>query len=466
SFKPPEWLADPRVIAGLTAAGVFIATLMVLAILSRSSHTTPKHPDEQSSNSSDPKSKLKATPLRPSDAEAGWIRVFNGRDLDGWEPVSAAAEWTVEKGVLVGRGKPGWLSSKAQYENFELALDYRLPKGGNSGVFLRAWPEGGETGARFLEIQLLDDKAPEFKGAKPETFTGSLFEIAAPTAKLDTTPEKWHSLRVKLVGERLEVTHDGTDCLDFNLSQAMSDREALHRKTGRIGLQSYGPECSFRNIRVRRLESDGKSASTLTPRPGWIDLFDGKSLQGWVQRGGSANFRVDNGEIVGTSVPFTPDSYLCTMGGYRDFLLELEFKVDAPLNSGVLVRGQYVEEGKTISLNGVPKYISGNTVYGYQVEIDPANRWATGGIYEEEGRGWLSNPSNNAGESAFKPDQWNRLRVECVGALMRTWVNETLAVEAKDSATPAGFIGLQVHKVPNGQPPREVRFRNIQLKQM
>ena len=61
---------------------------------------------------------------------------------------------------------------------------------------------------------------------------------------------------------------------------------------------------------------------------GWVNLFNGKNLDGWVQRGGKAKYRVEDGQIVGSSVPNTENSFLCTKRDYADFILELEFKVD------------------------------------------------------------------------------------------------------------------------------------------
>ena len=64
------------------------------------------------------------------------------------------------------------------------------------------------------------------------------------------------------------------------------------------------------------------------PEDGWVNLFNGKNLDGWVQRGGKAKYRVENEEIIGSSVPNTSNSFLCTKKDYGDFILELEFKVD------------------------------------------------------------------------------------------------------------------------------------------
>ena len=81
-------------------------------------------------------------------------------------------------------------------------------------------------------------------------------------------------------------------------------------------------------------------------------LFDGKSLQGWVQHGGKATYKVEKGVIVGTAVPNTPNSFLCTSRHYGDFVLELEFKVDPLLNSGVQIRSHVYEKDTTIQIRG------------------------------------------------------------------------------------------------------------------
>jgi hypothetical protein len=204
---------------------------------------------------------------------------------------------------------------------------------------------------------------------------------------------------------------------------------------------------------------------------GWVDLFNGKNLDGWVQRGGKAKYRAEKGEIVGTSVPGTPNSFLCTKKDYGDFILELEFKVDAALNSGVQVRSQYVEEGKSVKSAGKTiKGGKGGRVYGYQVEIDPdvkRGRLWTGGIYDEGRRGWLYDlKKNDKARKAFKPGEWNKFRIECRGDSIKTWLNGVAAADLKDSVTPKGFIGLQVHGVGKRKEPLEVRFRKLRIKEL
>lgn len=193
----------------------------------------------------------------------------------------------------------------------------------------------------------------------------------------------------------------------------------------------------------------------------WVSLFDGKSLDGWTRLGGEATYRVEDGAIVGTTIPGreengkvvsgTPNTFLCTDRVYGDFVLELEFLVDPHMNSGVQVRS-----------NSYEGYNNGR-VHGYQVEIDPSDRAWTGGIYDEGRRGWLFNLENDeTARKAFKQNEWNHFRVEAKGDTIKTWVNGVPAADLKDDMTLKGFIALQVHGSKDPEP-REVRWRNIRI---
>ena len=198
----------------------------------------------------------------------------------------------------------------------------------------------------------------------------------------------------------------------------------------------------------------------------WVVLFNGKDLDGWVQRGGKAKYRIEDGQIVGMSVPNTGNSFLCTKRGYADFVLELDFKVDPNLNSGVQVRSQCFDLERTVELAGKKIKIPAGRVHGYQVEIDPSDRAWTGGIYDEGRRGWLNDLKNNEpARKAFKQKEWNRLHIECKGDSIKTWLNGVPAADLKDPVTPSGFIGLQVHGVKTDAP-LEVRFRNLRIKEV
>ncbi|AMP98546.1 hypothetical protein AY601_1631 [Pedobacter cryoconitis] len=185
----------------------------------------------------------------------------------------------------------------------------------------------------------------------------------------------------------------------------------------------------------------------------WQNLFNGKDLTGWKQLNGQAKYEVTNGEIVGTTVSNTPNSFLATAKNYSDFILELELKVDNSMNSGVQVRSESNAE-----------YQNGR-VHGYQVEVDPSDRKFSGGIYDEARRGWLYPLDiNPKGQQAFKNEQWNKYRIECIGNSIRTWINGVPTANVIDALTPTGFIALQVHAIgKDDQPGKQIHWRNIRI---
>ena len=209
----------------------------------------------------------------------------------------------------------------------------------------------------------------------------------------------------------------------------------------------------------------------------WQDLFDGRTLEGWRQLNGTATYEVVDGAIVGTTAPGSPNSFLATTREFGDFVLELEFKVDPRLNSGVQIRSE-----------SRPSFKNGR-VYGYQVEIDPspdpyskqpanldaagapvapgaAPRSWTGGIYDEQRRGWLQDLTDRpAAREAFRPGQWNHLRIEAIGPWIRTWVNGVAAADTVDGLTRRGFIALQVHAVKQ-EDPLQVKWRNLRIREL
>lgn len=189
------------------------------------------------------------------------------------------------------------------------------------------------------------------------------------------------------------------------------------------------------------------------PNETWKLLFNGKDLSGWKQLNGKAKYAVQNGEIVGTTVFGEPNSFLATSKDYGDFVLELEYKVDSTMNSGI----QFRSESK-------PDYMNGR-VHGYQFEIDPSPRRWTGGIYDEARRDWLYPLDlNPAAKGAFKQGQWNKVRIECVGSNLRTFLNGVPAAYVIDDLTPKGFIALQVHAIGKKEDEgRQIRWRNIRI---
>lgn len=196
---------------------------------------------------------------------------------------------------------------------------------------------------------------------------------------------------------------------------------------------------------------------------GWTDLFDGKTLDGWEQKGGAAKYAVEDGMIVGTSVPNTDNSFLCTKQQYGDFVLEFEFFGHPGLNSGVQIRSE-----------SRPDYKNGR-VHGYQCELEDEGKdrdWFCG-IYDEARRGWLfpkdkdsdqAEAFGEAGKRLWKNGDWNQVRIQVQGDHIQTWLNGEPRADLHDDMTAKGFIALQVHGVGTREEPMSVRWRNIRIK--
>lgn len=207
-----------------------------------------------------------------------------------------------------------------------------------------------------------------------------------------------------------------------------------------------------------------------------VDLIVGKSLQGWVKRGGNAEYRVEGNEIIGSAVLNTPNTFLCTEKSYGDFVLEYDFKVDPRLNSGVQIRSECFEKPVIVPWNGKSINVPAGRVHGYQIEIDPdpkRDRWWSAGIYDEGRRDWLfpgalggdGKAFTERGRRLFKQGQWNHVKIEAVGDSIKTWLNGTACAAVQDSLTLRGFIALQIHNVGNDASlsGAEVRWRNLVL---
>jgi quinoprotein glucose dehydrogenase len=184
---------------------------------------------------------------------------------------------------------------------------------------------------------------------------------------------------------------------------------------------------------------------------GWISLFDGSSLTGWVHMNGAHRFTVEDGAIVGRTVEASAsmNSFLCTLQEFDDFELELETAIDPITNSGIQIRTQV----RPVAMQGRPFEAASGRVNGPQVEIRRTYKGlpATGHIYGEAmGTNWLTSPQKiEAGHPYFVNDGWNKVRIVANGPRIQTWVNgqpvEDIVNEAVYKTHPRGFIGLQVH---------------------
>jgi len=380
-----------------------------------------------------------------SSQESGWVRLFDGKSLDGWKASEREGVFSVKDGAIVVHGKRSHLFyvgevENANFKDFEFKADVMTMPGANSGIYIHTeyqqdgWPKKG------YESQVNNTHSDQQK-------TGGLYA----TAKVNPAPakdEQWFTQHIIVRGKNVVVKVDGEVVVDYTEAEDVNFKGWPGRKlsSGTFALQGHDPGSVvyFKNIMVK----------PLVPGSQWVEIFNGKDLAGWEQLNGTAKYEVQDGVIVGTTVRGSANSFLCTKKHYSDFILELEFKVDPELNSGVQIRS-----------NSFKDYRNGR-VHGYQVEIDPSARAWSAGVYDEARRGWLNDlKDNEAARKAFKQGQWNHVRVEAVGDSIKTHLNGVPAADFEDSMTAVGFIGLQVHSNKKDEP-LQVRWRNIRIKDL
>ena len=198
-------------------------------------------------------------------------------------------------------------------------------------------------------------------------------------------------------------------------------------------------------------------------------IFNGKNLDGWTQKNGTASYRIEKGAIIGKTMEGSPNSFLCTDKLYGDFELQFEVKlINDELNSGVQIRSQTKELNDKEKSQG-DKF---GRVNGPQVEIEATKEKGaeSGYVYGEAIGGWMTPKEKLIPHKNFKNGKWNKYRILAKGPVIKTWVNGNQVSDLKDEekykSHPKGFIGLQVHSVKKGTGPYEVAWRNIKIKEL
>lgn len=191
---------------------------------------------------------------------AGFVPLFNGRDLSGWQ--GATDGYEAVNGEL--RSKPGVggnLLTTDEFGDFVLRFDFKLTPGANNGLAIRVPPKGN---AAFdgIELQILDDGHEKYKDLQPWQAHGSIYGVVAAERGTCLKPAgQWNSEEVTVQGSKIKVVVNGKTILDadtaaFRDGQATPDGKphpGLARTQGHIGFAGHHDEVHFRNIRVKRL---------------------------------------------------------------------------------------------------------------------------------------------------------------------------------------------------------------------
>ncbi|TAH22230.1 MAG: DUF1080 domain-containing protein [Cytophagales bacterium] len=216
--------------------------------------------------------------LSKEEKKNGWKLLFDGKTLNGWRNYlkkDVSPKWKIEDNALfISEGGAGNLLTKKQYENFELSVEWKLAKGGNSGIMYRVWEDPLYSQPYFtgIEMQVLDDAGhPDaMRGEQGTHRAGALYDMLPPTDFSAVKPVgEWNTARLIVNNNHAEHWLNGKKIVEYDLSGEMWDRLvsdskfngwydfAKHPK-GHIALQDHGDKVWFRNLKIRELK--GKKA--------------------------------------------------------------------------------------------------------------------------------------------------------------------------------------------------------------
>ncbi|HEX7574195.1 MAG TPA: family 16 glycoside hydrolase [Bacteroidota bacterium] len=387
----------------------------------------------------------------------GFTALFNGRNLDGWKglvenPVARAnmtpdqlslaqahadsvmrAHWSVSDGILLFDGKGENICTARDYTDFEMIVDWKIEKNGDSGIYLRGSPQ----------VQIWDPSQwPEGSGG----LYNNQKNPAKPLQRADRPVGEWNSFRIGMTGERVTVWLNSVMVVDSVVLENYWNRSIPIFPAGQIELQSHNSPLHFRNIFIREIPSrkplfDGS-------------LFNGVDLTGWETVGGKeGSWGVEQGVLytIGEG-----GGWLSTVREYGNFELNCDFRMAEGGNSGVFLRSPR---------EGDPAYtgMEIQVLDDYAAEYASLQAWQyCGSIYGVQA------PSLRASRKAH---QWQHYTIVTRGPHVSVTLNGQLIVDAdlishmdKESTHPglkrrSGFIGLQCHTA-------RVEFRNITLKEI
>ncbi len=208
-------------------------------------------------------------PLVPPMAQeraGGWKLLFDGKSLAGWRAFKSQtppAGWKAADGVLAREASGGDLMTVDQFSDFELSLEWRISKNGNSGIMFRVTTEGDETWHTGPEMQVLDNGGHK-DGANPLTSAGSNYAVHAPVRDVTRPVGEWNEVRLVVKGPHVEQWLNGVKVVEYELwspdwharvkASKFDKFPGYGRATrGHIAIQDHGDLVGFRNIKIKPL---------------------------------------------------------------------------------------------------------------------------------------------------------------------------------------------------------------------
>jgi hypothetical protein len=407
----------------------------------------------------------------------GFIALFNGKDLTGWkgllkspydnpskraklspderEQLQAEANenmrehWKVEDGVIVFDGKGRSLCTAKDYDDFEMLVDWKILKDGDSGIYLRGAPQ----------VQIWDTDRPN-AGVGSGGLYNNQKNPSKPTKKADKPVGQWNTFRIIMIGEKVTVMLNGELVVDNVIMENYWDRSIPIYPTGQIELQNHGNNLYFRNIYIREIPRE-KGTNRLTEQEkadGFKLLFNGTDLTGW--EGNKQGYAVKDGTMI-CDPTLGGSGDLFTVDDYGDFIFRFEFRLTPGANNGLAIRTPF----------------GGHAAYdGMELQILDHN--------SPRYKGWLKDYQHHgsiygvvpAKTGYLKPvGEWNFEQVTAKGKQIKVELNGATIVDAdiEKASTPKtidnrnhpgllrdkGRIGFAGHG-------DQVEFRNIRIKSL
>jgi uncharacterized protein YceK len=405
-----------------------------------------------------------ATVNRANHPPSGFTALFNGTDVDGWRggdtfdhrklldmPEDKRAEQIAKwnKSMLEVNAKTG--TTKKDYGDFELFVEYKTVPKADSGIYLRGVPQ----------VQIWDYTEKEKFNIGADKGSGGLWNNSAgapgtdPLVLADKPFGEWNKFRILMVGSRVSVWLNGKLVVDHANMENYYDRKKAIPAKGPIELQTHGGEIRWRNIFIREIGStEANKILAAKGGEGFQSVFNGQDFSGWV--GPVDNYQIQDGAIVCKP---KKGGTIYTKEEYGDFSARIEFKLPPGGNNGLAIR--YPGNGDTAYVGMCELQVLDNEHQMY-AKLDPRQFHGSAYGMAAAQRGYLR-PTGD----------WNFEEVTVKGSKIRVELNGTVILDtdlatAKDfmanSAHPgkdrtSGNFGFAGHNDP-------VAFRNVSIKKL
>jgi HEAT repeat protein len=404
--------------------------------------------------------------------DVGFLPMFNGKDLTGWQglvenPVlrakmkpaelqkkqvetnkKVAGNWSVKDSCIWFNGIGDNLCSVKEYGDFEMTVDWKITKLGDSGIYLRGSPQ----------VQIWDASRLD---AGSRVGSGGLYNNqvnpSVPLKVADNPVGDWNTFRIVMIGEKVSVWLNGILVVDNVIMENYWDRNIPIFPKGAIELQAHGTDLAFRDIYVREISEKEYNLSSEEKAEGFLSLFNGKNLDNWV--GNKVSYLAENGMIVVKPTDGSGGN-LYTEKEYSDFIFRFDFQLTPAANNGLGIRTPL--EGDA-AYSGMELQILDNTAPVY-ANLEP---------YQYHGSVYGVIPAKR---EYLKPvGEWNEEEVIIKGTLVKVILNGTTIVDGdisgpRDNGTmdhqdhpglknKTGHIGFLGHG-------SELKFRRIRIKEL